>query len=360
VHKAVVDVGFHMFVTDLGGSRSLKQLERLPDQGVTSFKVFMAYKNDLMMDDGAILETMRAAVRAGALVMVHAENGDVIELLQREALASGNTQPRWHGRTRPPATEAEATNRAIELAHLTGAPLYVVHVSCGEALEAVIRARRAQWDVTAETCTHYLLVDSTALEQDGWDAAGYVYSPPPRAAANHDLLWDALVAGDLSVISSDHNAFTLNEQKALGRDDFTRIPNGAPGIEDRLRLVHQFGVRSGRISLTRMVDLLSAMPARLFGLYPRKGTIAVGSDADVVVFDPDRRVTLSAVTQRSRADYSLYEGLEVVGAPVTVMVRGLPVVEDDELVAAPGHGRFIARARAGEELAPSGVRWSVK
>jgi dihydropyrimidinase len=354
IRAPVVDVGFHMFVTDLGGDRSPEQLALLPDQGVTTFKVFMSYKHDLMIGDAALFETMRVAARTGALVMVHAENGDVIDLLQRDALAAGHTEPRWHARTRPPGTEAEATNRAIELAHLAGAPLYVAHVSCQEALEPVIRARARGWDVTAETCTHYLLVDDGAIEQDGWEAAGFVYTPPPRPGHNREVLWQALADDSLSVISSDHNAFTLGEQKALGRDDFTRIPNGAPGIEDRLRLVHQFGVRSGRISLCRMVDLLATSPARRFGLYPRKGTIAAGGDADLVVFDPERRVTISAAGQRSRSDYNLYEGTEVTGSPAVVILRGQVIVADDELVASPGAGRFIRRARAGAALEPRG------
>jgi dihydropyrimidinase len=354
VRAPVVDVGFHMFITDLGGDRSLEQMALLPDHGVTTFKVFMSYKHDLMIDDAALFDTMRVAARTGALVMVHAENGDVIELLQRDALAAGHTEPRWHARTRPPGTEAEATNRAIELAHLAGATLYVAHVSCKEALEPVIGARARGWDVTAETCTHYLLVDDGSIEQDGWDAAGFVYTPPPRPRHNREILWQALAEDALSVISSDHNAFTLSEQKALGRDDFTLIPNGAPGIEDRLRLVHQFGVRGGRISLTRMVDLLATSPARRFGLYPRKGTIAVGSDGDLVIFDPQRRVTISAARQRSRSDYNLYEGTEVTGSPTVVILRGQVLVEDDQLVAAPGAGRFIRRAKVGAALEPSG------
>ena len=344
LHPPVVDVGFHMFVTDLGGDRSLEQLALLPDAGVTTFKVFMAYKDDLMLDDAALFETMRVAADTGAVVMVHAENGDIVELLRREAVAAGHTEPYWHARTRPPATEAEATNRAIELAHLAGAPLYVVHVSCGESLQPIVRAHAEGWDVAAETCTHYLLLDETAIEQDSWDAAGFVYSPPPRARHNQEVLWAALAAGELTVVSSDHNAFSLHEQKTMGRDDFSQIPNGAPGIEDRLRLIHEFGVRAGRISLSRMVELLATAPARQFGLFPRKGTIAVGSDGDIVVFDPDRRVTISASTQRSLADYNLYEGTEVVGSPTAVILRGQIVVEDDRLVASPGLGRFIPQS----------------
>jgi dihydropyrimidinase len=351
--KAVIDMGYHMAVTDLKEGGTLEELASLPDQGVTSYKLFMAYKGALMVDDETLFKTMEVAAQTGALVMVHAENGDAIDVLVKKALAEGKTEPKYHALTRPPETEGEATNRAIQLAHVAGAPLYVVHVSCREAVEPIARAREAGWDVWGETCTQYFFVDYTFLERPDFEGAKYVYTPPPRAKENQEVLWNAVRTDVLSAISTDHCAFTWSEQKAMGRDDFSQIPNGAPGLENRLQMIHSFGVREGRISLNRMVELLSTNPAKLFGLYPRKGTIAVGSDADIVVFDPDKNVTISAATQKSRSDYNLFEGTEVTGSPEVVLVRGSVVVEGDELKVEPGFGQFVARARFGEELKPA-------
>ncbi len=351
--KALIDMGYHMAVTDLTEGGSLEELASLPDQGVTSYKLFMAYKGALMVDDETLFKTMEVAAETGALVMVHAENGDAIDVLVKKALAAGHTEPHWHALTRPPETEGEATNRAIQLAHVAGAPLYVVHVSCRESVEPIQRARDAGWNVWGETCTQYFFVDYTFLERPNFEGAKYVYTPPPRAKENQDVLWNAVRTDVLSAISTDHCAFTWGEQKAMGKDDFSKIPNGGPGIENRLQMIHTFGVREGRISLNRMVELLATNPARLFGLYPRKGTIAVGSDADIVVFDPEKKVTISAATQKSRTDYNLYEGTEVTGSPETVLVRGTIVVAGDELKVEPGFGQYVARARFGEELKPT-------
>jgi dihydropyrimidinase len=353
--KPVVDVGFHMAVTDLHDGGSVEELATLPDQGVTSYKLFMAYKGALMVDDETLFETMRVAARSGALVMVHAENGDAIDVLVREAVAAGKKEPRYHAQTRPPETEGEATNRAIQLAHLAGCPLYVVHVSCKEALDPVALAREKGWDVWGESCTQYFFIDETFLDRPNFEGARYIYTPPPRAKVNQDHLWAAIRNDVLSVVSTDHCPFNWETQKTLGRDDFSKIPNGAPGIENRLHMLHHFGVREGRISLNRMVELTATNPARLFGLYPRKGTIAIGSDADLVVFDPEKRLTLSAATHHSRIDYNLYEGTEVVGAPEVVLVRGTIVVEGDDLKVEPGHGKFVKRARFGEQLASERV-----
>jgi dihydropyrimidinase len=353
--KPVVDVGFHIAVTDLKEGGSVEELASLPEQGITSYKLFMAYKGALMVDDETLFETMRVAARTGALVMVHAENGDAIDILVREALAAGKTEPRYHAQTRPPETEGEATNRAIQLAHLAGASLYVVHVSCKEAIDPIALARERGWAIWGETCTQYLFVDETFLDRPDFEGAKYVYTPPPRAKANQEHLWAALRSDVLSVVSTDHCPFNWATQKTLGRDDFSKIPNGGPGIENRLHMLHHFGVREGRISLNRMVELTATNPAKMFGLYPRKGTIAVGCDADIVVFDPNKRHTISAATHHSRIDYNLYEGTEVVGAPEVVLVRGTVVVENDELQVAPGHGRFVKRARVGELLEPEAV-----
>src|SRR4051794_2928452 len=353
VGKQMIDMGYHMAVTDLHSGGSLDELATLPDQGITSYKLFMAYKGALMVDDETLYKTMEVASRTGALVMVHAENGDVIDILVKEALAAGNTDPLYHALTRPPEAEGEATNRAIQLAHLAGAPLYVVHVTCREAVEPIARAREQGWDVWGETCTQYFFTSLDDIAKPNFEGAKYVFSPPVRDKSNWDVLWNAVRGDALSVISTDHCAFRFDTQKALGKDDFSKIPNGGPGLEDRLRMIHEFGVRSGRITLNRMVELLSANPAKLFGLYPRKGTVTVGSDADLVVFDPEKRVTVSASTHHSKADYNLYEGTQVTGAPEIVLLRGRVLVESDELVASPGVGQFVKRARFGQELAPT-------
>ncbi len=349
--KPVIDVGFHIGITDLKDAGTLEDLAELPDEGVTSYKLFMAYKGAVMVDDETLFRTMQVASRTGALVMVHAENGDAIDVLVKEALAEGKTEPVWHARTRPPITEGEATNRAIQLARVAGAPLYVVHVSCKESIEPIARARDSDWQAWGETCTQYLFIDETALEKPNFEGAKYVYTPPPRPKDNQEHLWHALSTGTLSVVSTDHCPFNWDGQKTLGRDDFSKIPNGGPGIENRLHMLYHHGVRENRFSLNRFVELVSANPAKFFGLYPRKGTIAPGSDADIVVWDPEKRHTLSAATHHSNVDYNLFEGTEVVGAPAAVLVRGQVIVENDTLVAAPGAGRFVKRARFGEALA---------
>ena len=293
---------------------------------------------------------MEVAADTGALVMVHAENGDAIDVLVKKALAEGHTEPHWHALTRPPETEGEATNRAIQLARVAGCPLYVVHVSCRESVEPIALAREKGWDVWGETCTQYFFVDYTFLERPNFEGAKYVYTPPPRAKENQDVLWNAVRTDTLSAISTDHCAFRWDGQKTMGKDDFSKIPNGGPGLENRLHMIHEFGARAGRISLNRMVELLCTNPAKLFGLYPRKGTIAVGSDADIVVFDPEKKHTITASNQHSKTDYNLYEGTEVTGTPEVVLLRGNVLVEGGELVAEPGIGQFVARAKFGQEL----------
>jgi dihydropyrimidinase len=348
--RQVIDMGYHMAVTDLHEGGTLEELATLPDQGITSYKLFMAYKGAIMVDDETLFRVMQVAADTGALVMVHAEHGDAIDVLVKQALAEGKTEPNYHALTRPPETEGEATNRAIQLAHVAGCRLYVVHVTCREAVEPIQLAREKGWDVWGETCTQYFFIDYTFLERPNFEGAKYVYTPPPRPKENQEVLWTAVTNDVLSVISTDHCAFLWDGQKTLGKDDFSKIPNGGPGLENRLHMIHEFGVRSGRISLNRMVELLSTNPAKYFGLYPRKGTIAVGSDADIVVFDPEKRVTISAATHHSKTDYNLFEGTEVTGAPELVLLRGRVLVENDELVAQPGIGEFVRRARFGEEL----------
>jgi dihydropyrimidinase len=352
--KPVIDVGFHIGVTDLREGGSLEELATLPDQGVTSYKLFMAYKGAVMVDDETLFKTMRTASETGALVMVHAENGDAIDIIVKEAVAAGHTEPAWHARTRPPETEGEATNRAVQLAHIAGCPLYVVHVSCKEAIEPIAIARDKGWDVWGETCTQYLFIDDSALDAPGFEGAKYIYTPPPRPKENQEHLWHALQADVLSAVSTDHCPFKWPEQKGINGEEFQKVPNGGPGIENRLHMLYTFGVRTGRISLNRLVELTSTNVAKEFGLYPRKGTIAPGSDADIVVWDPEKKLTISASSHHSNVNYNLFEGTDVTGAPAAVLVRGQVVVENDELVAQPGAGEFVKRAKVGEELLPSG------
>jgi dihydropyrimidinase len=351
--KPVIDVGFHMAITDLKEGGSLEDLAKVPDEGVTSYKLFMAYKGAVMVDDETLFKSMQVAADTGALVMVHAENGDAIDLIVKRAVEEGKTEPVWHARTRPMETEAEATNRAVQLARIAGCPLYVVHVSCEPAVEPIRLAREKGWNTWGETCTQYLFIDESHLDQPGFEGAKYVYTPPPRPKEHQEHLWRALQSGVLSVVSTDHCPFKWPEQKGINGQEFQKIPNGGPGIENRLHMLYHFGVRTGRLSMNKLVELTSTNVARLFGLYPRKGTIAPGADADIVVWDPEKALTISAQTHHSNVNYNLFEGTEVHGAPEVVLVRGQVIVENDELVGQPGAGRFIRRARFGEELAPT-------
>jgi dihydropyrimidinase len=350
--KPVIDVGFHIGVTDLHTGGTLEELARLPEDGVSSYKLFMAYKGAVMVDDETLFSAMLTAAESGALVMVHAENGDAIDLIVKQAVEEGKTEPVWHARTRPMETEAEATNRAVQLSRVAGSPLYVVHVSCQPAVEPIQLAREKGWDIWGETCTQYLFVDESALDQPGFEGGKYIYTPPPRPKEHQEHLWKAIRSDVLSVVSTDHCPFKWPEQKGINGQEFQKVPNGGPGIENRLHMLHHFGVREGRISLNRFVELTSTNVAKLFGLYPRKGTIAPGSDADIVVWDPDKKLTISARTHHSNVNYNLFEGTQVIGAPEVVLVRGQVIVEGDELVAQPGAGQFVKRARFGEELRP--------
>ena len=353
--KALIDNGFHIIVTDLSeNGGTLEELATLPaEHGVSSYKLFMSYNDSLRVSDEDLFRVMQVAAKTGACVMVHAENGDAIEVLIADAIAAGNTAPIYHALTRPPETEGEATNRAIQLAHVAGASLYVVHVSCEESLEPIRLARQKGWDVWGETCTQYLFIDESFLERlENFEAANFVYTPPPRPKKNQEILWNAVRMNELQAISTDHCGYTL-EQKALGKDDFRQIPNGAAGMENRLHMIHHFGVREGRITLNRMVELFSTAPAKLFGMYPKKGTIAIGCDADVVIFDPEKRHTITARNHHSATDINIFEGTEVVGSPELVLRRGEVIVEGNELLAQPGSGQFVKRARFREELKPS-------
>lgn len=339
--RAVVDYGFHMIVSDYRPEVAA-ELDGIVAAGVPSFKLFMAYPDRLMLDDGAIFRVLLAARENGARVCLHAENGHVIQVLVERALAAGHTAPRWHAATRPARAEAEAVHRAAALAEIAGAPVFIVHLSSAEALEEVERAQARGVDLAAETCPQYLCLSEERYEDPEFAGARYVMSPPLRAASSQAPLWRGLAGGAISTVATDHCPFRLAD-KARGRDDFSRIPNGAPGIETRLLLLWHEGVRAERLSLNRFVEVVATAPARLFGLYPKKGALAVGSDADLVLWDPERRTTLAAATHLSRVDYSPYEGREVFGGPETVLARGEVVVDRGRFLGRAGSGRFLPR-----------------
>jgi dihydropyrimidinase len=341
--KATTDYGFHLIVTDLPDER-LPELKAMINQGVTSFKLFMAYPGVFLVDDGTIFKAMTAAGENGGLICMHAENGVVIDVMVKRALAAGNTAPKYHALTRPTKAEAEGVHRAIAIAEMAHSPVYIVHLSCYDALKEVQAARDLGLPAFAETCPQYLLLDYSFYEKEGFEGAKYVMTPPLRDRENQELLWRGLRGNDLQVISTDHCPFCFKEQKELGRDDFSKIPNGGPGVENRMSLIYHHGVAQGRISLNRFVELTSTAAAKIFGLFPKKGTIAVGSDADIVIFDPNREQTISASTHHMRVDYSAYEGWMVKGVTEIVLSRGSVIVENGEFKGKAGEGRFLKRA----------------
>lgn len=342
--KAVIDYGFHLMIGEINDEVLAELPSIVMEEGITSLKVFMAYKNVFQADDGTLFRTMLAAKELGAMVMVHAENGDVIEYLIKKALDEGNTDPIYHALTRPSIIEGEATGRAAKLAVLAGARLYVVHVTCAEAVMQIAEARMQGADIWGETCPQYLVLDQSYLEKPDFEGAKYVWSPPLREAFHQEMLWNALKNGQLQTLGSDHCSFNFNGQKDLGLGDFSKIPNGGPVIEDRFSLFYSEGVDKGRITLNQFVDIVSTRNAKLFGLFPRKGTIAVGSDADIVIFDPLAQRTLSAETHHMNVDYNPFEGMQVTGLPVSVLSRGEFVIQDRQFVGALGAGRYLKRA----------------
>jgi dihydropyrimidinase len=339
--NCAIDYGFHMIVSDVNET-TLKEMDACVANGVTSFKMFMAYPGVFYATDGEILLAMQQAARNGAMIMMHAENGIAIDQLVAQALAAGRTDPVNHGLTRPPELEGEATSRAIQLAKVTRCPLYIVHLSAIDALAAVTQARDNGQNVFAETCPQYLYLTLDDLARPGFEGAKYVCSPPLRPREHGAALWRGLRTNDLSVVSTDHCPFCFKGQKELGVGDFSKIPNGIPAIEHRMDLLHQ-GVVNGEITLQRWVEISSTTPARIFGMYPRKGTISAGSDADIVIYDPAASQVLSQATHHMAVDYSAFEGMEITGRVVTTMSRGRVVVSDGELRGGPGHGKFIPR-----------------
>ena len=347
--KTAIDYGFHMIVTDLEDNR-VHEMKMLADEGVTSYKLFMAYPGVLYVDDGTIYRAMRKAGENGTVVCMHAENGIVIDEIVKRALAEGKTEPKYHALTRPTRMEAEGVHRAISIAEVANVPVYIVHLSSSDALEQVMLARNRGVHAFAETCPQYLFLDHSYYEQEGFEGAKYVMTPALREKWNQEELWKGLRFGDLQSISTDHCPFCFKDQKILGIDDFSKIPNGGPGVENRMSLVFNGGVNSGRISLNKFVELTSTAAAKTFGLFPKKGTIAVNSDADIVIFDPNRKETISinnSCTHHMRVDYNAYEGFEVTGFTETVLSRGKIIIKDCEYMGKKGDGQFLKRGLYG-------------
>ncbi len=340
--KAAIDYSFHCIITDLPDAR-LAEMDALVREGVSSFKLFMAYPGVFMVEDGLIFKALSRTAANGALICMHAENGGAIDVIVKRALAEGKTAPKYHALTRPTTAEAEATARAIALAEMAGAPVYIVHLSCNDALEKVREARDRGLPVYAETCPQYLFLSIENFDVPGFEGAKYVFTPPLREKWHQEKLWNGLARDHLQVVSTDHCPFCYKDQKELGKGDFTKIPNGGPGIEHRLSLVFTGGVQGRRFSANRFVELVSTTPAKLFGLYPRKGTVAIGSDADLVIFDPNHEETISATSHHMRIDYSMFEGIRVKGVPRQVLVGGKVVIDRGKFVGRPGQGQFLKR-----------------
>lgn len=338
------DYGFHMAITDWNDTIAREMKELVEEHGISSFKLYMAYKNVLQVDDGALLSAFHAAAGCGAILCLHCENGDVIDTLIRQSIRQGRTEPRYHAVSRPALVEEEATRRAILLAKMADAPLYVVHLTCAGALTAVEEAKRAGLPVYAETCPQYLLLDESYYEQAGFESAKYVISPPLRNRANQPVLWQGLTNHILDTVATDHCSFHFSGQKDLGLHDFSKIPNGMPGVETRLSLLYTYGVAGGRINLNQFVALTATNAAKVFGLYPRKGTIAVGSDADITVWDPCYEGIISAQTQAQRVDYSPFEGFVQKGRAKYVYLRGRLAAGEGQLIASQADGQYLQRS----------------
>jgi len=349
--KACVDFGLHMAVTDLGpgdGAQGLAEMEAMVKQGISSFKLFMAYPNVLMIDDGLMYKVMQKAGTLNALCCVHAENGSVIDIVVARMIAEGKTAPHYHAHSRSAKAEAEATHRAIHIADMADAVVYIVHLSNADALRELKYAQQRGLRALAETCPQYLVLSlEEQMPGKSWDEAKYVFTPPLRAKHNQPALWKALEDGTLAVVSTDHCPFRFADQKSLGKDDFTKIPNGGPGIENRLQILWHFGVNSGALTAERFVELCCTAPARIFGM-PQKGAIAAGKDADILLWDPNAAYTITAATQCMATDYSMFEGWQVKGNIRDVFSRGELVVKDGKWIGQTGRGRFLKReANAG-------------
>lgn len=340
--KACIDYGFHIIITDLPDER-ISEMDDMIAEGVTSFKLFLAYPNVLMVDDATIFKALKKTSENGGLVCMHAENGMVIDHLVKETVAKGNLSPLYHALSRPAAAEGESTNRAIALAEIAGSPIYIVHLTCNDALIKVSEARKKGLPVYAETCPQYLYLSIDDISKPDFEGAKYVFSPPVREKWHQEKLWNGLQHNDLQIVSTDHCPFNFKGQKELGKDDFTKIPNGGPGLENRMHLIYQGGVNDKRFSLNKWVELTSTNPAKIFGMYPKKGTIAPGSDADIVIWDPQKELTISATNHHMRVDYSMFEGMKVKGDADLVISRGEVIIENKKFLGKRGRGNFIKR-----------------
>src|SRR5438067_3325176 len=345
--RACIDYGLHMIVTDLPDA-GLEDMDDMVREGVASFKLFMAYPNVLMVDDATIFKALRQTAKNGALVCMHAENGSAIDVIVQQALAEGKTAPIYHALTRPTKAEAEAVHRSIALAEMAGVPVYIVHLSSEDALNQVREARNRGLPAFAETCSQYLLLSiEDQMPGKSFEEAKYVFTPPLREKKNQPKLWDGLATDNLQVVSTDHCPFCFADQKQLGKDDFSKIPNGGPGVENRMQLLYHFGVNAGKITLQRFVEITATAPARIFGMYPKKGTIAAGSDADIVLWDPEATHLISAATHNMRCDFSMFEGWKVKGNARWVYSRGELVADGGRYVAATGRGEYLRREARG-------------
>jgi dihydropyrimidinase len=341
--KAVADYALHMAVTWYGDKTAAEIAECVRERGITSFKSFMAYKGAIGVDDSELLQIMIATRGAGGLTMVHCEHGDIVAALQKKLISEGKTDPRYHPVSRPSFVEGEATGRAIALARVAEQRLYVVHMTCRESLEAVTQARLRGQEVYAETCPQYLLLDDRVYDKPDFEAAAYVMSPPIRPEGHQEALWGGIRAGIFDTVGTDHCPFLQKGQKEMGRGDFTKIPNGAAGVENRLQLLYTYGVCAGRMDLNRFVGLVATRPAQIFGLYPRKGSLVPGSDADLVVYDPSGEGVISAATHHHRCDRSIFEGFKVKGKVARTVVGGKVLFADGKLDVRRGAGRFVKR-----------------
>jgi len=342
LHKAVGDFSYHMAVTDFNDDVAKEVVQMIEEEGITSFKTFMAYKGALMIDDGQMVQLMKVVKEHGGLVTVHATNGDMIDSLISKNLAAGNTKPIYHYLSQPEVTEAEASARFTDMLYYTGCPGYIVHMTCEGALNAVRKATMRNQKVFVETCSQYLMLDASLYKLE--DGAKWVMSPPLREKKDQDVLWAGINQGLVQVVGTDHCPFQL-EQKAMGKDNFAKIPNGHPAIEHRMEFMYSEGVKKGKISLNKFVEVTSTNASKIFGMYPRKGTIAIGSDADLVIFDPSKEHTISTDTHHMNCDYSAYEGRKVIGKTEIVILRGMVAIEDEKCHLKAGYGKFIPRGK---------------
>ncbi|MVT07989.1 dihydropyrimidinase [Chitinophaga tropicalis] len=340
---AVGDYSFHMAVTDFNEHTKAEIKQMVEEEGITSFKTFMAYKGALMIDDRQMTALMQEVKKQGGMVTVHATNGDMIDYLIAQNKAAGNLAPLYHYLSQPEVTEAEASGRFADIANYTGCPAYIVHLTCEGALNAVRNATRRNQKVFVETCIQYLLLDASLYERN-FEGAKWVMSPPLRQKKDQDTLWAGINQGLVNIVATDHCPF-MWQQKLMGKDDFSKIPNGHPAIENRMELLYSEGVHKGRITLNRYVEVACTNPARIFGMFPRKGTIAVGSDADIVIFDPQEKHVISAATHHMNVDYSAYEGWELTGKVKTVLLRGQIAIDEGECLVPRGYGQFIKRKK---------------